>query len=67
MKPNLTDPLLTSKKNGRQMLGGIGATKFDSMIANGQIESVKIGSRRLVKIASLERLAGIGSHQHGEA
>jgi hypothetical protein len=41
------------------MLGNIGATKFDEMIASGQLESVKIGSRRLVKLASLMRLAGV--------
>ena len=59
-------PWLASKVNSRRMLGGIGATKLDSMIASGQIETVKIGSRRFVKIASLERLAGIDPHQHGE-
>ena len=52
------EPLLTSKANGRRMLGDIGSTKFDELIASGQVESVKIGSRRLVVIASLKRLVG---------
>lgn len=59
------EPLLTSKANGRRMLGDIGSTKFDEMIANGDIESVKIGSRRLVVIASLKRLVGIESERPG--
>ncbi|WP_280521082.1 hypothetical protein [Croceicoccus mobilis] len=41
------------------MLGDIGSTKFDELIASGQVESVKIGSRRLVVIESLRRLAGV--------
>ncbi len=57
------EPLLTSKANGRRMLGDIGTTKLDELIASGQIESVKIGSRRLLVIASLKRLAGVASQQ----
>jgi hypothetical protein len=53
------EPLLVSKADGRRMLGNIGSTKFDSMIASGEIESVKIGSRRLCKISSVRRLAQI--------
>lgn len=53
------EPLLTSKANGRRMLGDIGSTKFDELIASGQVESVKIGSRRLVVIESIRRLAGV--------
>ena len=59
-------PWLVDKTEGRRMLGGIGSTKFDQMIASGQIETVKIGSRRLVRISSLERLAGVEASQHGE-
>ena len=59
-------PLLTDKLKGRKMLGGIGSTKFDEMIASGQIETVKIGSRRLCKISSLERLAGVEAEQTRE-
>lgn len=61
------EPLLTSKANGRRMLGNIGSTKFDELIATGQIESVKIGSRRLVKIASVKRLCGVEPDQQGDA
>jgi hypothetical protein len=52
-------PILTDKAESRRLLGGIGATKFDEMIASGEVESVLIGRRRLIKISSLERLAGI--------
>ena len=52
-------PLLTDKTGGRRMLGGIGSTKFDEMIASGEVESILIGRRRLIRISSLERLAGI--------
>lgn len=62
-----TEPLLTSKADGRRMLGNIGSTKFDELISSGELESVKIGSRRLVKIASIKRLAGTDPHQEGEA
>ena len=62
-----TEPLLISKKDGRRMLGNIGATKFDEMISSGALESVKIGSRRLVKIASIMRLAGAYPDDKGEA
>lgn len=61
------EPLLTSKANGRRMLGDIGSTKFDELIASGQIESVKIGSRRLVVIDSVRRLAGIDPEQRENA
>jgi excisionase family DNA binding protein len=37
---------------------GIGRTKFYELVNNGTIESVKIGRRRLINYASLERLAG---------
>ena len=56
MVPYQPEPLLTSKANGRRMLGDIGTTKLDELIASGTIESVKIGARRLLVIASLRRL-----------
>jgi|KBSSwiS6_1023812.scaffolds.fasta_scaffold02545_3 hypothetical protein len=61
------EPLLTSKANGRRILGDIGTTKLDELIASGKIESVKIGSRRLLVIASLRRLAGVDSEQRAGA
>lgn len=60
-------PLLTDKAEGRKMLGGIGSTKFDSMIASGEVESVLIGRRRLIKISSLERLAGVKANEQRDA
>jgi hypothetical protein len=68
MKMNASsEPLLISKADGRRMLGNIGSTKFDSMLASGEIASVKIGSRRLVNLASLRRAAGCETNQQGEA
>lgn len=67
MQAHSPEPLLTSKSNGRRMLGGIGATKFDELIASGQLESVKIGSRRLIVIDSLRRLAGVEPDQQEES
>jgi hypothetical protein len=61
------EPVLTSKANGRRMLGDIGSTKFDELITSGQIESVKIGSRRLVVIASIRRLARVEPEQRERA
>ena len=37
-------------------MSGIGRTKLNELIGSGQIESVKIGKRRLVKVESLKRL-----------
>jgi excisionase family DNA binding protein len=38
---------------------GIGKTKLGELIASGELDTVRIGSRRLVKIASIKRLAGV--------
>ena len=45
----------------------IGRTKLSELIASGEIATVRIGTRRLVKISSLKRLAGIDSECGGEA
>jgi excisionase family DNA binding protein len=37
---------------------GIGKTKLYELLGNGTVESVVIGRRRLVKVASLRRLVG---------
>lgn len=60
-------PLLTDKAEGRKVLGGIGSTKFDEMIASGEVESILIGRRRLIVISSLERLVGIKDDPQGKA
>jgi excisionase family DNA binding protein len=37
---------------------GCGTSKMKELIANGTVESVKLGSMRLVKVSSLKRLLG---------
>ncbi len=59
------ETLLCSKETARRALG-LGSTKTDELIAEGVLETVLIGRRRLVKIASLKRLAGVETEQ-GEA
>lgn len=50
-------PILCSRVEAAVMLG-IGTTKADELIADGKLESVLIGQRRMVKISSIRRLAG---------
>ena len=50
-------PILCSQAEAGKMLA-IGKTKLSELISSGQIETVRIGTRRLVKISSLKRLAG---------
>lgn len=59
-------PILCSQAEAGKMLA-IGKTKLGELISGGQIETVRIGTRRLVKISSLKRLAGIQSDHAGEA
>jgi excisionase family DNA binding protein len=51
-------PILCSQAEAGKMLA-IGKTKLGELISDGQLETVRIGTRRLVKISSLNRLAGI--------
>ena len=51
-------PILCSQAAAGKMLA-IGKTKLGELIADGVLESVRIGKRRLVKISSLQRLAGV--------
>ena len=44
----------------------IGKTKLGEFIAVGVLETVSIGRRRLVKIASIKQLAGVEPEQQGE-
>ncbi|MGC2409400.1 MAG: hypothetical protein WA441_05255 [Methyloceanibacter sp.] len=40
-------------------ISGLGRTKFYELLANGEIESVRVGTRRLIVFASLKaRLTG---------
>lgn len=59
-------PILCSQAEAGKMLA-IGKTKLGELIVTGQLETVHIGTRRLVKIASVMRLAGIKSRQEDEA
>ena len=49
------EPVLCSIADAARMLG-IGKTKIDSRSVEGQRETVSIGTRRLVKVASIARL-----------
>ncbi len=62
----MVEPVLCGRLDAAKMLG-LGTTKTDELIAEGQLETVRIGARRLVKIASIRRLAGIEADQKGGA
>lgn len=59
------EPILCSQAEAWKALG-IGKTKGGELIANGELETVRIGSRRLVKIASIRRIADEALEQTGE-
>lgn len=50
--------VLCSQAEAGKMLA-IGKTKLSELIATGELETIRIGARRLVKIASVLRLAGV--------
>lgn len=52
-------PLTISVNDALAMLG-IGRTRFYELVAAGEIQTIKIGRRRLVQVASLQRLASEG-------
>ena len=60
------EPILCSQAEAGRMLA-IGKTKLGELIADGELETIRIGARRLVKIASVKRLAGVEADQQGEA
>ena len=47
--------ITTSVKDACAMTG-LGRTKLNQLISTGQIESVTVGRRRLIKVDSLKRL-----------
>lgn len=51
----MNEPCLCSVSDAARMLG-IGRTKLYDMIAKGEIMSMQIGTRRLVKVASIQAL-----------
>ena len=50
--------ILCSQADAGKMLA-IGQTKLGELIARGELASVCIGARRLVRISSVLRLAGV--------
>lgn len=60
----MAEPVLCGRADAAKMLG-LGATKTDELISRGVLESVRIGKRRLVKISSLKRLAGVAPDHKG--
>lgn len=59
------EPILCSQAEAWKMLA-IGKTKGAELISSGQLETVRIGARRLVKVSSILRLAGVEGDQQGE-
>ena len=57
----MNDQYLCSVSDAAIMLG-VGRTKIYDMLAKGQILSMRIGSRRLVKVDSIKALI-----EHGDA
>ncbi|WP_439625992.1 helix-turn-helix domain-containing protein [Shinella sp.] len=57
----MNDQYLCSVSDAAQMLS-VGRTKIYDMLAKGQILSMRIGSRRLVKVDSIKALI-----EHGDA
>ena len=50
-------PILVPVDIARAMLGGIGKTNLYAMLAAGDLESVKLGKRRLIRVSSIQALA----------
>lgn len=57
----MNDQYLCSVSDAAKMLS-VGRTKIYDMLAKGQISSMRIGSRRLVKVDSIKALI-----EHGDA
>ena len=51
------EPITVSTAEAQRLIG-IGKTKLFELIAKGQLETVEIGRKRLVKTSSLRRLVG---------
>lgn len=60
------EAILCSQAEAGKMLA-IGKTKLGELIARGELESVRIGTRRLVRISSVRRLAEVESDQRESA
>lgn len=60
------EAILCSQAEAGKMLA-IGKTKLGELIAQGELDTIRIGTRCLVKIDSIRRLAGVEPDQRGEA
>lgn len=58
------NPLAVSPAEAAQMLG-LGRTKFYELLASNEITSVKIGSRRLIRVSVLEDWLADKDRQYG--
>jgi len=56
------EPVLCSVADAARMLG-IGKTKAYSLIDEQLLDTVRIGSRRLVKVASIKRLVETAANE----
>lgn len=50
------EQMLVSVEDARALLGGIGRTNLYAMLSRGELESRKLGKRRLILVASIQRL-----------
>ena len=57
---DVPQPLTVSLEDGAAMLG-VSRSTFYTLIADEKIETIKIGRRRLARVASIERLAETGA------
>lgn len=55
LKEASIEPLFVTMKTGSRITG-LGPTKLYEMLGLGAIESIKVGSRRLIKYESLKKL-----------
>ena len=60
------DALLCSQADAARMLN-LGKTKISELVAQKKLSTIKIGSRRLVRIDSIHELASIPGHPACEA
>jgi hypothetical protein len=60
------EAILCSQAEAGKMLA-IGKTKLGELIAHGELETIRIGTRRLVVIASIRRLAGVEPEKQAAA
>ncbi|CAO3353082.1 hypothetical protein [Azospirillum melinis] len=50
----MVQPLLVDTSKGREMLGGMGKTQFFELLKQGKLKRIKIGTKTLVPISSIQ-------------